>query len=297
MMWAAVIGLHLIIPFMSMLLDHRVTPKQLLNTLPALHQDLMNYPTDLTSASLPSGLIHLTLKHVHMMLTYARLSGIKNKYGNWELITKNVLGILYTQLEVIRIEPVSKRCSTFPFYMIQSPFITKKYTVLYTQQSKIQIKSSNDQGIYNTYQQISVHKVAQRSQVSSAAPNSSRFVSGRCADRWWFAVWIAWYLSWSTPRTTEAVEEKDGRRLLPGLRHCCSPQNSYSSSDHCPGWSCSHCTSAKGRLYSWSTLFPCSGGLGENLSTCSIVFVSAHPSIHGRLAPGHWLQIDIEMEL
>ena len=49
MVWAAVIGLHLIIPFMSMLLDHRVTPKQPLNILPALHQDLMNYPTDLTS--------------------------------------------------------------------------------------------------------------------------------------------------------------------------------------------------------------------------------------------------------
>ena len=49
MVWAAVIGLHLIIPFMSMLLDHRVTPKQLLNILPTLHQDLMNYTTDLTS--------------------------------------------------------------------------------------------------------------------------------------------------------------------------------------------------------------------------------------------------------
>ena len=48
MVWAAVIGLHLTIPFMSMLLDHRVTPKQLLNILPALHH-LMNYPTDLTS--------------------------------------------------------------------------------------------------------------------------------------------------------------------------------------------------------------------------------------------------------
>ena len=48
MVWAAVIGLHLIIPFMSILLDHRVIPKQLLNILPALHQDLMNYPTDQT---------------------------------------------------------------------------------------------------------------------------------------------------------------------------------------------------------------------------------------------------------
>ena len=51
MVWAAVIRLHLIIPFMSMLLDHRVTPspKQLLNIMPALHQDLLNYPIDLTS--------------------------------------------------------------------------------------------------------------------------------------------------------------------------------------------------------------------------------------------------------
>ena len=49
MVWAAVIRLHLIVLFMSMLLDHHVTPKQLLNIVLALHQDLMNYPTDLTS--------------------------------------------------------------------------------------------------------------------------------------------------------------------------------------------------------------------------------------------------------
>ena len=183
------------------------------------------------------------------------------------------------------------------FYTTQSPFITKKYTVLYTQQHQIQIKSSNDQGIYNIYQQMSIHKGAQRSKVSSAASNSFCFVSGHCAGRWWFAVWIAWHLSWSTSRTAKDVEENDGRRQLHGLRHCCSPQNSYLSSGRCPGWSCNHSTSAQGRLFSWSTLFPCSGGLGENLLTRSIVFVSAHPNIHGRLAPGHWLQIDIEMEL
>ena len=55
---AALIGLHLTMPFMSMLLDHRVTPNQLLEILPALHQDLLNYSTDLTcldhTACLPS---------------------------------------------------------------------------------------------------------------------------------------------------------------------------------------------------------------------------------------------------
>ena len=49
MVWVAVIGLHLIIPSISMLLDHCVTPKQLLNILSALHHDLINYLTDLTS--------------------------------------------------------------------------------------------------------------------------------------------------------------------------------------------------------------------------------------------------------
>ena len=46
---AALIGLHLTMPFMSMLLDHRVTPNQLLQILPALYQDLLTYPNDLTS--------------------------------------------------------------------------------------------------------------------------------------------------------------------------------------------------------------------------------------------------------
>ena len=37
------IGLHITVPFMSMLLDHKVTPRQLLSILPNLYNDLLNY--------------------------------------------------------------------------------------------------------------------------------------------------------------------------------------------------------------------------------------------------------------
>ena len=44
LLWAgaASIGLHVTVPFMSMLFDHKVTP-QLLTILPALYHDLSNY--------------------------------------------------------------------------------------------------------------------------------------------------------------------------------------------------------------------------------------------------------------
>ena len=41
---AALIGIHLTVPFMSMLLFHRVTPRELLVILPKLHKDLIEYP-------------------------------------------------------------------------------------------------------------------------------------------------------------------------------------------------------------------------------------------------------------
>ena len=44
---AALIGLHLTVPFMSMLLGHRATPRQLLTILPKLHSDLKTYPKTL----------------------------------------------------------------------------------------------------------------------------------------------------------------------------------------------------------------------------------------------------------
>ena len=44
---AALIGIHLTVPFMSMLLDHRVTSRQLLTTLPNLYSDLKSYPNSL----------------------------------------------------------------------------------------------------------------------------------------------------------------------------------------------------------------------------------------------------------
>ena len=44
---AAIIGIHVTVPFMSMLLDHRVTPRQLLEILPSLYSDLKSYPKSL----------------------------------------------------------------------------------------------------------------------------------------------------------------------------------------------------------------------------------------------------------
>ena len=54
---AALIGIHLTNPFMSMLLDHKVTPRQLLSILPSLHEDLSKYHgsmTNMESCALPS---------------------------------------------------------------------------------------------------------------------------------------------------------------------------------------------------------------------------------------------------
>jgi len=40
---ASLIGLHITVPFMSMLLDHQVTPRMLLKILPDLYKDLVSY--------------------------------------------------------------------------------------------------------------------------------------------------------------------------------------------------------------------------------------------------------------
>ena len=45
---AALIGLHITVPYMSMLLDHKVTTRQLLDILPQLYSDLTEYPLPLT---------------------------------------------------------------------------------------------------------------------------------------------------------------------------------------------------------------------------------------------------------
>ena len=56
---AALIGIYLTVPFMNMLLSHKVTPRKLLKffqILPKLHKDLLDYPnklTTLTSCGLP----------------------------------------------------------------------------------------------------------------------------------------------------------------------------------------------------------------------------------------------------
>lgn len=44
---AALIGLHVTVPFMSMLLDYKATQRQLLQILPSLHSDLSTYKTSL----------------------------------------------------------------------------------------------------------------------------------------------------------------------------------------------------------------------------------------------------------
>ena len=49
---AALIGVHLTAPFMSMLLEHRVTPLRLLQVLPALYNELDSYERDLTDMNI-----------------------------------------------------------------------------------------------------------------------------------------------------------------------------------------------------------------------------------------------------
>ena len=46
-LWAgiALVGIHITVPFMSMILDHHVTPRQLLVILPKLYADLKSYPS------------------------------------------------------------------------------------------------------------------------------------------------------------------------------------------------------------------------------------------------------------
>ena len=44
---AALIGIHVTAPFMSMLLDHKVTTNKLLHVLPRLYSDLNSYPMSL----------------------------------------------------------------------------------------------------------------------------------------------------------------------------------------------------------------------------------------------------------
>ena len=46
---AALVGIHITVPFMSMLLDHKVTPRKLLQVLPNLYKDLCSYPRKLTN--------------------------------------------------------------------------------------------------------------------------------------------------------------------------------------------------------------------------------------------------------
>ena len=45
---AALIGIHLTTPFMSILLEHKVTPLKLLEVLPKLYSELISYEKPLT---------------------------------------------------------------------------------------------------------------------------------------------------------------------------------------------------------------------------------------------------------
>ena len=54
---AALIGLHITRPYMSMLLDHKVSPRKLLVVLPELYKNLQEYPIslcDINSCGVPA---------------------------------------------------------------------------------------------------------------------------------------------------------------------------------------------------------------------------------------------------
>ena len=46
---AVLVGIHVTTPFLSMLLEHKVTPRKLLDILPELHKDLSSYPISFTN--------------------------------------------------------------------------------------------------------------------------------------------------------------------------------------------------------------------------------------------------------
>ena len=46
---AALVGIHVTMPFLSMLLERKVTPRKLLDVLPELHKDLSSYPISFTN--------------------------------------------------------------------------------------------------------------------------------------------------------------------------------------------------------------------------------------------------------
>ena len=45
----ALVGIHVTSPFLSMLLEHKVTPRQLLEVLPKMYKDLSTYPVSFTN--------------------------------------------------------------------------------------------------------------------------------------------------------------------------------------------------------------------------------------------------------
>ena len=54
---AALVGLHITRPYMSMLLDHKVSPRKLLVILPELYKNLQEYPIslcDIKSCGVPA---------------------------------------------------------------------------------------------------------------------------------------------------------------------------------------------------------------------------------------------------
>lgn len=51
---AALIGFHVTVPFLSMLMDHKVTTRKLLTILPNLYHNLCNYPCSLIEFDKPA---------------------------------------------------------------------------------------------------------------------------------------------------------------------------------------------------------------------------------------------------
>ena len=51
---AALVGMHLTAPFLSMIIDHRVTQRELLVILPALYEELISYPISFTNFDEPA---------------------------------------------------------------------------------------------------------------------------------------------------------------------------------------------------------------------------------------------------
>ena len=110
--WAVFIGLHITTPFMSMLLDHSVTPRELLTILPNLYLDLKVYPESLCQTlkcGIPSMQPYFLNPHVKETSPYG--SNVCKALSNFlTSIDKNIIDLYLKKLCSIIGDALKRQC-------------------------------------------------------------------------------------------------------------------------------------------------------------------------------------------